>query len=79
MEGPIQRRADAETNGDLWKFAGAAEDWGTLSEGDKVRLREFVEESLDAIELGRIGECHWYDIACRRARKAVQKETPPGG
>lgn len=76
VTGSIQRRADAATNGELWKYAGAREDQAELSEGDKQRVREFVEDSLAAMKLARIGECGWFDFACRKQRKAAQKESP---
>lgn len=76
VTGPTQRRADAATNGELWQYAGAREDQAELSEGDKARVQDFVQDSIAAMKLARIGACGWFDFACRRARKAVQKESP---
>lgn len=71
--GPIRYRADAVTNEDLWKLAGNLEDWGELSEGDKERVRKFVDESTRAIEGARQPACTWYDIRCRLRKAAALK------
>lgn len=44
IEGPVKTRGDAEKNGDLWEFAGQAEDAVNSCNLDKTRLKKAVKD-----------------------------------
>ena len=69
VEGSIQHRDEAETNGQLWNYAGRLEDKSELDDGDKDRLRSFIDEALDAIQRSRQAPCHPLNLACRWSRR----------
>jgi hypothetical protein len=48
IEGPDKTRSDADTNGELWEFAGQAEDAVKRANDDKRRLREQVKSEEPA-------------------------------
>lgn len=67
VEGAIQSRADARTNGDLWLLAGRQADAIDKANDDKARLRQFIQEATEAIENGR-EPCRWWQVGCRLSR-----------
>lgn len=69
VEGPIQHRDEAEDNGQLWNFAGQLEAKSELDDGDKDRLRSFIDEALDAIEGSRRETCGRFNLICRWGRR----------
>ena len=69
VEGPIKKRADAKLTGDLWTLAGHQEDVIVLSEGDKVRVRDFVSEAIRLITLNHQPPCKWWQFGCKKARQ----------
>ena len=77
VQGPIQRRAEATNNGELWQLSGNQEDAFGLSEGDKLRIKEFVSQAVAAINLANLGDCSWYDFKCRSERKKLQARSAP--
>lgn len=68
VEGAIQHRDEAETNGQLWSYAGRLEDKSELDDGDKLRIRSFVDDAIDAVARSRQEPCAWYDARCRWKR-----------
>jgi hypothetical protein len=68
VEGAIKSRADAKLTGELWTLAGHQEDAFVLSEGDKVRVREFVTESIQLITNAH-NPCKWWQFGCKSSRR----------
>lgn len=61
VEGPVQRREDAVTNGDLWNYSGRQEDVEELSNLDKKKIVEFIDEATAIMETARLPECRLID------------------
>lgn len=76
VQGPIQHREQAETNGDLWVLSGRQDDVIDLEHDDKRRLRQFIAEAVAAIERGRQPECRWWQFGCKREREASPLLNP---
>lgn len=73
IAGPTLTRSDARTNGDLWRFAGSAEDGVALSELDKARAVTFVDSATAIIEKARLGTCSFFNVKCRMAKRRPVK------
>lgn len=60
-EGPIQNRSQAENTGELWNYSGRQEDVEELSNIDKQKIVEFVQESTDIMAKARLPACSWWE------------------
>lgn len=74
VQGPIQERKQATTNGDLWLLSGRQSDALNLANDDKRRVRRFVEAALLAVEKSRLPTCSWYELSCKRERRNLQEQ-----
>lgn len=77
--GEVTRVEDAATGGQLFGLAIALEDTNWLQNDDKRRTRQFVDRATRRIELSRLPACSWYQLRCKAARRAIEREldTPP--
>lgn len=70
IDGDIPTLDAAETFGQVWEFAGNAEEGHWLSERDKAVTRNFVEKAAAAIAEARLPPCRWWQPTragvCRR-------------
>ena len=66
VQGDIQTRSQAVTNGDLWKLSGRQSDALEMANSDKEQVRIFVIKSLDLMAEERAKACPWYSISCKR-------------
>lgn len=58
--GDVQHLDEAETEGEVWDYAGDVEEALWLAERDKARVRTFVDEATAAIEESRLPPCRWW-------------------
>lgn len=79
VEGPIQTRDQAETNGELWLLSGRQEDALGLANRDKARVRLFTLDALETLRAARQPDCRWWDWRCWRARSASSEIGQPEG
>lgn len=73
--GDIQRLEDAKTSGQAFRYAMDLEDALYLSNEDKARTARFVQKATAAIIASRDPSCHFWQLACKRAR--YQAPAPP--
>lgn len=77
VAGSLQHADEARTNGELMNYALNVEDALWLSNGDKVRVRSFVNSALSVIASGRLPPCRWLDFACKHGRAAALAPFKP--
>lgn len=68
----MTRAEDVQTTAQANGLLIALEDTNWLQNDDKRRTRTFVDRATRRIELSRLPRCSWYQLGCRRARKAVE-------
>ena len=72
-QGEVTRLVDARKNSQLFGLAVALEDTNWLQNDDKRRTYAFVDKATRRIELSRMLQCSWVNIACKLRRREVQQ------
>ena len=71
VQGSVQRRRDAITNGDLWLYSGRQEDALEIANSDKEQVRIFVIKSLEAMAEERAKKCSFWQFECKRKARDI--------
>jgi hypothetical protein len=69
VQGPIQYRDQAEKGRDLWNLSGRQADALEMSNGDKLRLRGYIEGLADAVAETYQRNCRFWQLKCKRDAK----------
>jgi len=81
VPGPIQHPDQAETTEQVWNLSLDLDDVHWLGEGDKVRVRDFVDQAVKLIAESRMAPCKLWQFKCKSERaKALEafKVAPQG-
>jgi len=72
VQGDIQIRSQAVTNGDLWKLSGRQSDALEMANSDKEQVRIFVLKSLEAMAEERAAKCSFWQFECKRKARDIK-------
>lgn len=73
VQGSIQTRTQADTNGALWSLSGRQEDALAIANGRLEGTRSFVLGALHVVAEARHPKCKWFQVTCRRGK--AQREA----
>lgn len=68
-QGQVQHPEDAATTEQSWNLLLELDDIKYLSNVDKQRIYQFVDDAVQAIAKSRQTVCRWYQLQCKRRNK----------